>query len=501
MKILAIDTSSRLAIACLEIDNNRITTVGKCIEDSGRLHSELIAEAISQACSELQSLSFIAVCLGPGFYTGLRSGLVAARILGLSLSIPVYGVMVHDAIYMGYLSCEEHVFCDRGLHTSQVFSHHEPVSKSADGANHEEFCDRNTYSMGDAIHRNVPSIARTIITPAGRRQFYWSRYTGLDNDGLPIIYAGPGLIDSCDINILSQDFPFNPVFVASAHEPQFEAQKESNGTLTGSPRPRRTGRHIDRGSCPPNVSSTIPPGIFRARVPQAHDCAINVVSKNSMRETDTLKTDASIDKSITSDRPNTQPILPVSAVNPVILGKLAYLQLKAKRACSRIEPFYMRRADVTLRVPSGEINKDLVSIHPASLHDLPDIMKIERGSFTGEEWSSATMLQQLRLGSYFVLKVSDMPVGYAGISHPRFEDVDLETLAIDPAWRRKGLGGILLRHLFEYARDAGVKRCFLEVKVCNLPAIGMYKKHGFVTLGRRPKYYNGVDAITMKKEL
>lgn len=37
--------------------------------------------------------------------------------------------------------------------------------------------------------------------------------------------------------------------------------------------------------------------------------------------------------------------------------------------------------------------------------------------------------------------------------------------------------------------------------MCNLPAIGMYKKHGFVTLGRRPKYYNGVDAITMKKEL
>jgi len=43
---------------------------------------------------------------------------------------------------------------------------------------------------------------------------------------------------------------------------------------------------------------------------------------------------------------------------------------------------------------------------------------------------------------------------------------------------------------------------FLEVRVGNGPAIGLYKKHGFVQLGVRKNYYqpSGADALTMRRD-
>jgi ribosomal-protein-alanine N-acetyltransferase len=43
---------------------------------------------------------------------------------------------------------------------------------------------------------------------------------------------------------------------------------------------------------------------------------------------------------------------------------------------------------------------------------------------------------------------------------------------------------------------------FLEVAVGNVAALGLYRKHGFSQVGRRPRYYaNGSDALVMRAEL
>jgi tRNA threonylcarbamoyladenosine biosynthesis protein TsaB len=65
-------------------------------------HSELLTPAIIQVLAEAGvdrcDLTAIAVGVGPGPYTGLRVGVVTARVLGAVLGIPVHGVCSLDII-------------------------------------------------------------------------------------------------------------------------------------------------------------------------------------------------------------------------------------------------------------------------------------------------------------------------------------------------------------------------------------------------------------------
>jgi tRNA threonylcarbamoyl adenosine modification protein YeaZ len=65
-------------------------------------HAELLAPAISKVIADVgasrNDLTGIAVGVGPGPYTGLRVGLVTARVLGDALGIPVYSVCSLDVI-------------------------------------------------------------------------------------------------------------------------------------------------------------------------------------------------------------------------------------------------------------------------------------------------------------------------------------------------------------------------------------------------------------------
>jgi ribosomal-protein-alanine N-acetyltransferase len=73
-------------------------------------------------------------------------------------------------------------------------------------------------------------------------------------------------------------------------------------------------------------------------------------------------------------------------------------------------------------------------------------------------------------------------------------------LAVDPVFRGRGLGTLLLEHLIGAARSNGSDRIFLEMRRDN-PAEQLYRNLGFAPVGKRPNYYrmlNGtrVDAIT-----
>ncbi|MFC7432335.1 MULTISPECIES: tRNA (adenosine(37)-N6)-threonylcarbamoyltransferase complex dimerization subunit type 1 TsaB [unclassified Agrococcus] len=93
--ILAIDTSLGTSIAL--VDGDRVVAARD--EHDTRRHAEvldvLLAEVLGMHRGEVTQ---VVAGLGPGAFTGLRIGIVAARAAALGLGVPWVGVCSHDAV-------------------------------------------------------------------------------------------------------------------------------------------------------------------------------------------------------------------------------------------------------------------------------------------------------------------------------------------------------------------------------------------------------------------
>jgi tRNA threonylcarbamoyladenosine biosynthesis protein TsaB len=99
--MLALESSDRLCAACL-IDQVTGSIAASATIDIGRGHAEkmmdLIGEVLDKAGATYQSLTGLAVCVGPGSFTGIRVGLATATGLSIALSLPVRGVTSLQAL-------------------------------------------------------------------------------------------------------------------------------------------------------------------------------------------------------------------------------------------------------------------------------------------------------------------------------------------------------------------------------------------------------------------
>jgi tRNA threonylcarbamoyl adenosine modification protein YeaZ len=99
MLLLALDTSGATVTAALY--DGREALAERCMTDSRR-HAELLAPAVAGVLAEAgcdrSALTGIVVGVGPGPFTGLRVGIVTARVLGAALGVPVHGVCSLDGL-------------------------------------------------------------------------------------------------------------------------------------------------------------------------------------------------------------------------------------------------------------------------------------------------------------------------------------------------------------------------------------------------------------------
>ncbi len=98
---LAIDSSLGTSVAV--VSNKGEILVEKSSE-SPRGHAELIGSLITDAlvdAGDSESLEGVVVGVGPGPFTGLRVGMVAAKVFSLSRQIQTIPVISHDAIALG----------------------------------------------------------------------------------------------------------------------------------------------------------------------------------------------------------------------------------------------------------------------------------------------------------------------------------------------------------------------------------------------------------------
>ncbi len=79
------------------------------------------------------------------------------------------------------------------------------------------------------------------------------------------------------------------------------------------------------------------------------------------------------------------------------------------------------------------------------------------------------------------------------------DEVQILNLCVSVAHRRKGLAETMLRRLIDAARSQGCRTITLDVRRSNEPAIALYHKLCFRSVGVRPAYYSegNEDALLM----
>ena len=81
------------------------------------------------------------------------------------------------------------------------------------------------------------------------------------------------------------------------------------------------------------------------------------------------------------------------------------------------------------------------------------------------------------------------------------ENVELEAIYVDPAFRQRNYATKLLEFMIKNSLSFNCNSVFLEVRETNLSAINLYKKNGFEIINCRMKYYGSENGLVMKKEL
>lgn len=158
--ILAIDTSLGTAVAVVDDDG---VVRAEAASENPLGHAEVVGDLLLRALSDAagpigspvpghadpSSVTYVAAGMGPGPFTGLRVGIAAARAFAQGRGIPVIPIVSHDAIALQAL-----------------------LADALSGVETERFA---------------------VVTDARRREFAYSVYDGLDDDGLPIRTEGPAL--------------------------------------------------------------------------------------------------------------------------------------------------------------------------------------------------------------------------------------------------------------------------------------------------------------------
>lgn len=141
---------------------------------------------------------------------------------------------------------------------------------------------------------------------------------------------------------------------------------------------------------------------------------------------------------------------------------------------------------------------------PMELKDVTQVHLVERSSFTSP-WSRSIFVSEVTLNDnaiYIVAILNERIVGYAGM-WVILDEGHITTLAVDPKFRRLGIGRDLMDELTLRSIKRGVTRMTLEVRVSNHKAQSLYEKLGFVAHGIRKEYYldDKEDALIMWREL
>ena len=127
---------------------------------------------------------------------------------------------------------------------------------------------------------------------------------------------------------------------------------------------------------------------------------------------------------------------------------------------------------------------------------------IERG--LGWRWRPQRLARTLARDDTLCVVAQHHQAGCVGFALMRYDLLDghLLLFAVDPAFRRQGLGSRLLDWHEKAARLAGIERLHLEVRATNTSGRAFYKSRGWREVAVVRGYYDRrEDAVRMLREL
>ncbi len=174
-------------------------------------------------------------------------------------------------------------------------------------------------------------------------------------------------------------------------------------------------------------------------------------------------------------------------------ARLAVRRIAEAAAPHALRPLYVRRPDAELaRARAARERPPAVTIElVVGREDVAAVEALQRRSFSNA-WGAESIRWELEHTDvarlYGARDARGTLVGYCACWMV-FDELHINSLAVEEAWRRRGVAHRLLGRVIQDAIRAGAKSATLEVRASNVAARALYAGLGFKVEGVRRDYY------------
>lgn len=135
--------------------------------------------------------------------------------------------------------------------------------------------------------------------------------------------------------------------------------------------------------------------------------------------------------------------------------------------------------------------------------DVPEVLAIEKVSFTSP-WSEILFMNEIFKPRSLpkAAMIGEKLVGYICANY-LLDEAHILNVTVHPDFRKQGIASRLVQYMIDLLIKEGCRTIFLEVRISNKAALGMYGKAGFIEIAKRKAYYTlpVEDAVIMSLHL
>ena len=125
-----------------------------------------------------------------------------------------------------------------------------------------------------------------------------------------------------------------------------------------------------------------------------------------------------------------------------------------------------------------------------------ELENLHKACFPNKPWSASDFADLKKSGCDIIASQNGFVVWRVVA-----DEAEIITIGVHPNARKSGIASAMLAIIENDIKKRGGKKIFLEVAENNEPARKLYEANGYKKIGVRPKYYDGIDAILMEKDL